>query len=215
VRSLLKKRWFRLLILVLVLAIPLAFLLSRAFGGFVRDVVAAPFLYLLWLVRIYVRAVPHTLFWGGLLLLGMGLAVTSILVGAGGQGRRGRGSEEEEARQIYLGQVEQLTTHIQFAARSEYFRSRLSQRLGSILLQALDHGRRYREEEVEQALDALEAPPRVRAFFGDGKRVTQRSRAVGLLARLRARLRGGEVVPAPDVNLEDVVRFLEDRLEVL
>ena len=213
-RSLLQKRWFRILGLVVVLAIPLAFLLSRAFGGFVRDVVAAPFLYLLWLGRLYVRTVPHALFWGALLLLGLGLAVTSMLVGAGGQIRRDRGSGQGEARRFYVGQVKQLTTHIEFAGRSEYFRNRLRGRLRSIVLQALDYGRGYREEEVERALNALEAPPEVRAFFADGKQRTRRSQVGGLLARVRARLRGGEVISASRVNLEGVVRFLEDRLEV-
>jgi hypothetical protein len=203
-------------VLVVLLAIPLTVLLSRAFGGFARDVVVVPILYLLWVVRLYISAVPQILFWGALVLFGIAVAVTSILVDVGGAGGRGGRFQEGAAlRQGYSGEVRRLVSQIRFAERSTYFRRHLAQRLGKLMVRYLDYGEQYRPAQIERALDALDAPPEIRAFLREGKQVISRSRPAGLIAWLRRRLWGAREAGVPDLDIEQVVRFLEDRLEVL
>jgi hypothetical protein len=216
--GLLKDKTLRLAALILLVAVPLAFLLFRVFGGFVRDVITVPFLYIIWFARLYVRAVPQTLFWGALLLFGLGLALTSLLVGSGGAGRRIEESEGSESSDpIYPGRVKQLASQIHFAGRSSYFRSRLTQRLRVLMLQSLDRRAGYAPVEMERALDELDAPPHMRAFFREERGLTPPSRPMGLLARLKVRLRGDEAgaMGVARTELEHIVQFLEGRLEGL
>jgi hypothetical protein len=209
------KRWVWLVVLVLLLAIPLALLLSRVSGGLVRDAVAVPMLYLAWIGRLYLRTVPQALFWGALLLFGLVVAITNVLVAVGDlRGRRDGRRGERALGYVGTGPVKQLASQVRFAARSAYFRRRLAQRLGRLILRSLDYGERYRRAQVERGLDALDAPPNVRAFLREGEDLIAPSRPVGLVARLRHRLWGGQGEGAPNPDLEQVIEFLENRLEV-
>ncbi len=209
------KRPLWLLALVVLLAVPLAFLLSRTFGVVVRDIVAVPILYLGWIGRLYLRTVPQALFWGALLLFGLVLAITNVLIALGGLGEGERGYQQGMGvNQVYIGRVKELTSQIHFAARSAYFRRRLAQRLGRLILKSLDYEEPYGPAKVEQGLEALDAPPEVRAFLQEGEQLISPSRP-GLIVWLRRRLRGRQEVGAPDLELERVVQFLEERLEVL
>jgi hypothetical protein len=202
--------------LVVLLAIPLAFLLSRVSGDFVRDVIAAPFLYLAWIGRVYVRTVPRTLFWGALLLFGLALALTNALTALGGSGGEGTNYAQDAIfEQSYTGPVRQLRSQIRYASRSTYFRRRLAQRMGRLILKSLDVEEPYGRAKVERGLEALDAPPEIREFLREGGRLISPSQPVGLITWLRRRLHGGEVFEAPSPELERVVRFLEERLEVL
>jgi len=216
IRALREKRLW-LVALVVFLAIPLTFVLSRVSGRFVRDVVVVPILYLVWIVRLYIGAVPQIFFWGALLLFGLALAVTSVLMGLGGPDGRGRRAAEEAAAagQAYTGQVRRLASQIQFAARSTYFRRHLARRLARLMVRHLDYGEQYQPAQVERALDALDAPPEIDTFLREGRQLISPSRPAGLMAVLRRFLWGRGETDAPDFDLEQVVRFLEDRLEVL
>ena len=210
------KKGFRLILVVLVLAIPLALLLSRVSGGFVRDVVAAPFIYLAWIARVYLRTVPRTLFWGGLLLFGLALALINVLVALGGDPGSGIGARELAAIESnYDGKVSRLTSQVRFAERSTYFRRRLAKRLGGLILRSMDRRERYSLAEVERALAMLEAPPEIRGFLREAGGPIPPTQRVGLIARLRGRLRGQPTAGARGLDLDEMVQFLEDRLEAL
>ena len=210
------KRRLGIVVLVVLLAIPLTLLLSQVSGEFVRDVVAAPFLYLAWIGRLYVRTIPRPLFWGALLLFGLALALTNALTALGGLAEGGLGSTPDDVFEgSYTGQVKHLRSQIRYAARSTYFRRRLSQRLGRLILRSLDVEEPYGRAKVEQGLDALDAPPEVRAFLREGGRLISPSQPIGLIAWLKRRLRGTNGTEAPSPELEHVVQFLEERLEVL
>jgi len=214
VNLLLKRKRLWLVVLVLLLAIPLAFLLSRVFGGFVRDIVAVPILYLIWIGRLYLGLVPRVFFWGAFVLFGLVLAISSILVSPGDPGGEGSGSEQgAETDRAYTGQVERLTSHINFAARSTYFRRRLAQRLGRLLLQSMGYGERFRLSQVERGLDVLDAPPEIRAFLHEGEHLISPSHPAGLLSWLKRLFQGAKETDASDLVLEQTVEFLEDRLE--
>lgn len=208
------KKGFRLALIVLVLAIPLALLLSRVAGGFVRDVVAAPFLYLAWIARVYLRTVPRTLFWGGLLLFGLALALMNALVALGGDPGSGTGARELPAIESnYTGKVSRLTSQIRFAERSTYFRRRLAKRLGGLILRSMDRSERYSLAEVERALDELGAPRQIRGFLREAGGPIPPAQRVGLIAWLRGHLLGRPGAGVHGLDLDELVQFLEDRLE--
>jgi hypothetical protein len=210
----LKRKRLWLLALVLLLAVPLAFLLSRVFGGFVRDVVAVPILYLVWLGQLYLGIVPRVFFWGAFLLFGLALAITSMLVSPDGPGTDSGGAQRAaEIEYVTPGHVEQLASHINFVTRSTYFRRRLAQRLGRLMLQSLGYGEQYGPSRLERGLDALDAPPEIRAFLREGRQLILPSRPAGIIAWLTRLLQGPERPSASGLALEHTVRFLEDRLE--
>lgn len=210
------RRRLQLAALVTLLTIALTLLIARLSGGFVRDLVAVPFLYLAWIARVYVRTIPRTLFWGGLLLFGVALALTNAVIGLSKRGEEAeewaRGSGLQES---YTHEVRQIASQIRFAGRSAYFSRRLAKRLGGLLVQAVDNGEYYRAVEIQRRLDALDAPPEVRMFFAEAEELVPASRSAGPLARLRRRLFGPTDSEASLENLERTVQFLEDRLEVL
>jgi len=200
--------------LIVLLAIPVAWLIGRFLGGFVRDALAVPFLYLSWIARLYVRTVPRTLFWGALLVFGVGLAVTNVVIALGKDG--GEGLEVDRGLDPgYADMVQQLTSQIRFAGRSLYFRRILAKRLGRLILRCRDNGDQYRPAEIRHALYALDAPPQVHEFFRDGEDLISSTRRPGWLIWLRRRVGAPGLAYAPPDDLEDVIRFLEDRLEVL
>lgn len=202
--------------LILLLTLPLALLLSHAAGGVVRDLLVWPFLYLTWVARLYVGAVPHALFWGGLLLFGLALVIADVLLA---QRRTGTGDIERptsaKAYPRYDGPVSQLAGQIRNTARSAYFRGTLARHLGRLALQIEGDGEAPKPANIQRALDGLEAPADVRAFLREGERPISLHWRGGLMAVLRRRLRavaGDEA--APD-DLRRTVRYLEDRLEDL
>ena len=209
------KKGLRVAALVLLLAVPLAVLFSRALGGFVRDVVAVPLLYLAWISRLYLRTIPQALFWGALVVFGLALAVTNLVIALGSGEDAADGQEEVELEQTYAGSVRRLVSQIRYAERSAYFRRRLSQRLARLILSALDYEEPYGRAKVDRGLDAIDAPPEVRDFLHEGDDLLSPTRRPGLIAWLRRRLRGRNKTAVPSPELERVVRFLEDRLEVL
>ena len=209
------KSRLRLTVLVIMLAFPIALLLAWLRDGAIRDLIALPFLYMAWLARVYVRSVPRPLFWGGLLIFGVVLAVINVLTAL----HRRRGDDDPvldaELRPDYRGKVRQLTSQIRFAARSLYFKRSLAKRLGRLILESRDYGGQYQPAELGRTLDALGASEDVRRFFEDGEELVPSSRRAGVLLWFQRRLRSRDRASAPPSDLEKVVQFLEDRLEVL
>ena len=210
------RKWLRLVFLVLLVATPLVIVLSWLSESFVRDAIAVPLLYAAWIVRLYLRTVPRTLFWGALLIFGVALAATNVLAALGsrvGRDRPARGLAGIDSG--YSGKVTRLTSQIRFAARSAYFKRQLARRLGRLILRSLEHEGPYSPEEVERGLDALDAPPEIRAFLREADEQAHCSQPAGFIAWLRERLRrrGGVGIREPD--LDEIVEFLEDRLEAL
>ena len=201
------KNRLRLAALVLLLAMPLALLLSRVWGGLVRDLIAVPFVYLTWIARVYLGTVPRALLWGALLLFGLLVALGSMRV-------RGSGEGQVPIQNSHRGNVRELTSQIRFAGQSEYFKRRLAQRLGTLITKGLDYGEHYKPESVRRGLDTLDAPPKIRSFFLEGEQLIVPSRSFSLVERLQQRFQPDTTTAASDPDLEEAVRFLENRLEV-
>lgn len=204
------RKWTRLGALVLIFAVPLALLLSQVFGGAVRDLVAVPLLYLAWIGRLYVQAVPQGLLWVGLVLFGLALAVVSGIVGA----RR----QQKKVMRPWRGQgrirpsdaaVTRLVFQIRSAERSEYARVELAGRLGRLALRTLDRPERYRLSQISQELDAADAPAEIRRFVRRSEPSELSSPRRYLIARLWHRLTARSAVEDLYGELERVVDCLD------
>lgn len=212
----LSKERLGLVALVLLLAVPLALILSHAIGGFVRELVVVPFLYITWMVRLYLQAIPQILFWGALLLFGFILVVADVLLARrdreeGDGGYRGR----DRVATPNAGPVRRLAGQIQVTSGSRYFRAALAQRLGMLTLEVLDDRGDMSQGDIQRRLDALDMPPEVRAFLAEGERPIWQHQHGGLLSWFRRRWRRGGEKGGRFAAIEQTVRYLEERLEGL
>ena len=107
-----------------------------------------------------------------------------------------------------------LTRWIRRADEGEYFKWSLAQHLGELAWQAMAYRNRTTARQLKHQLRAgnLDLPPVVMDYLrsAPGPRVNA---SAGFLPRLRRRL-SRDLAPAPDTDLEEVVRFLEGQLEI-
>jgi hypothetical protein len=199
------KRIAWLLLLVLVLAIPLAFLLQDPVG----EGLAAELLRLFWAVRLLYESLPQLPIWIAFLIFALIAAAGSLFLNGT------PGPEAAPPRPEPRGPVQVLSRWIRRAAEGEYFRWRLAQHLGAVTRQVLAYQGYVDPEELEVRLRTgrLDLPPTVLDYL-QARRRTWVPRPMSLLSRLRQRLRLGAGPQPPDPALESVVAFLEEQMEV-
>jgi hypothetical protein len=193
------------LLLVLLLAIPLTLLLQ----DFVREELAVELLRLFWAVRLLYQSLPQLPIWIAFLAFALIAAAGSLL-------RRGAPSREvARPRPEPRGRVRVLIRWIRRASEGEYFHWRLAQHLGAITRQVLAYQEHVDLQELEARLGAgdLDLPPMVLDYI-QARHETWVPTPLGLLSRLRQRLRLGAGPQPPDPALESVVAFLEEQMEV-
>jgi hypothetical protein len=200
--------------LVLLLAIPITFVMRDV----AREMIVVPLLYFLWLGRLLWQSLPQALLWILFLVLGLYVAAKSLSVERDRTRRGGpvRGSAKDEVG--YPGPVAVWARRVELARHREYYRWYLAQQLGRLAQEVLAYRARLALDQVEppQVLreDRLDIPPKIRAYFEVGQRLTPpRYVRFPRLSRLISRLRS----PAEDSPLsldpERVIRFLERQLE--
>jgi hypothetical protein len=191
--------------LVMLLAAPLVLILRDV----ARDVVVVPLLRILWVGRILYDSIPQLPLWALFLVMAVLIALRSLI-------------KSKEPRQQVMkvqadhpGQIRVLTRWIQRAAEGEYFRWGLTRHLEGLILEVLAHRERVTPEQVRQHLRTgrLEVPPEIGAFLQVRTTLTF-SRPTSLLSWLRHRLRLSTGHSSFDPDLERIVQFLEDQLEV-
>lgn len=200
------RRWL-LIALVLLLAAPLALMLQ----GFVRDVATIEFLRALWAGRILLESLPQMPLWGLFLVTLSLIAAKSLIKG------KSSAREEPQTGPGDLGRVQSLAQEIERSGEGEYFKWRIARDLGELVMEVLAHRQRLdagplaaRQELEKQELDA---PPEIQAFLRAGSKPAF-SRPGNLLAWLRDSLPPKSDSVYPKLDLESVVKFLEDQLEV-
>jgi hypothetical protein len=190
---------------ILLLAIPLVLMLRN----FARDVLLEALGRLLWVGRVLLESVAQEVWWFYFLVFALLVALRSLFKG----GMRLRKAREAKMKQ--RGQIEILASWIQHAVLGDYFKRRLAQHLGQLTLEVLDYEEKISPVQLGQRLSEgnLDLPPEILALL-QTELTPNASEPAGLLAGLRAGLQPGEQTSTPNVELERVVRFLEDRLEV-
>lgn len=210
------RRRLSLVGLVLLLAAPLVLILRDV----ARNVIVVQLLRILWIGRILFESIPQLPLWALFLVVAASIAVRSLIKGR--QPLQKVTIVEADSSRVgdYPGRIQVLARWIQRAAEGEYFRWGLVQYLEELILEVLAHHEGATLGQMRQRLRTgrLDAPPEIQAFLQTKQRPTF-SRPASLLSWLRRRLQSSteelwsQTSPsAPD--LESIVQFLEDQLEV-
>lgn len=191
-----KNRYLILLSLILLLAV----FFTPIFNQFVREVIVIPFLYLLWIGRFLLEAVPQTILWGGFSVILMMIMVISLF------------GKSRPMVQLYKktpaaqGRIAPWVELIKKAERDAYFKWRLAQGLQKLALDAIAHQSDQSLKETRQQLKQgeLNLPPEIQAYFQASLK------SLGYLSPSR-RLFSSKAAASPlDLDPAQVAQFLEN-----
>jgi hypothetical protein len=197
------KVWLWLSVCVLLLTGLLTFL----FRDVVRDWVALPLARILRIGNLMLGTVPQIAFWALLLLLGALMAVRSLIE------HEKRSPSAERAVPVSLGRVRALLRWVQQEPESAYHRQRLAYHLVRLATEIQAFRQERTPGRFDRRLDDLNAPPEIRAYLEASMTPLSWS-TPGPLSRFVRWLQPQKASSYRDTDLEDVVRFLEDQLEV-
>ena len=202
------RRWRRLALVSLVLL--LTVLLVVLLYGVMREALAPWLAQVYGTVQTYYRMIPQPVLWMVCVGIGVMIAVKSLLLNE-------RWSLGGRRRPANRGRVQEIRVWIRQAATEIYFDRRLARHLGRLALEIQSHtsGQKVSTGSTKQRLENLDLPPHVREYLKSGLDPMTtggpESQGPSWLARL---LRPPESRPEFDTDLGEIVRLLEDQLEV-
>jgi hypothetical protein len=205
--DLIKRFWWTPLV-----GLPLAVLLTLGLRNFVRDVLALPLTYIFWIVGVILETIPQIWIWTGLVVIALTLAMGSL-------NREHRPLPASPGRSSHpaRGRIDVWAERITLLLRGKYSRHRFGYFIGKLVLDVLSHEERLSFKDVERRLEQGETdvPPIVRDYLSSRLRPTHTEARPNFLTRLK-RLFGLEKPLSTRLNaeLETLVKFLEDQLEV-
>lgn len=195
--------WLWLSAFVLLLTVLLAFLLQDV----VRDWVALPLARILRIGNLMLGTVPQIAFWMLLLLLGASMAVRSLTE------YKKRSPSTERVQMVRSGRVRALLRWVQREPESAYYRQRLACHLARLATELQAFRQERTPGRFDWRLDDLNAPPEIRAYL-QASMTPSSWGTPNPLSRFVRWLRPQKTSSSQDSNLEGVVRFLEDQLEI-
>lgn len=205
--DLIKRFWWTPLV-----GVPLAILLMLGLRNFVRDTLALPLSYMIWLVGIIVQTIPQIWLWTGLIVIALILALRSL-----DRERRPPPAASGKPLHPARGRIDVWAERINMLLRGNYSRQRFGYFIGKLILDVLSHEERINLKDIERRLeqDDTEVPPVVREYLFSRLRPGYTDTRPSFLTRLK-RFLGLEKPPAARLNteLETIVKYLEDQLEV-
>jgi hypothetical protein len=142
-----------------------------------------------------------------LLVIGVLIAARSLME------RRERMPSPDQVPAVYPGRVRTLLLWVRREPGSSYFRQRLAHHLARLAMELQAYCQKRTSGRFGWQLDDLDAPPEVRAYLQAGMTPSTLS-SLGSIARFVRWLRPRRTGPSRDFDLESVVQFLEDQLEV-
>lgn len=204
IRAWLSEYW-RLIVVVLLLAIPLMIALRDV----VRDVIVYPLARLFWLARLVFLSIPPVFIWGYFLLIAVRIIIHSVRTAP----RSARVSEPEiSSRQ---GRVSVWARRIRLTQQGDYSRWGLAHHLSELAARILASNERVELIESRHRLRAgeWEAPDEIRDYFRSASTLTPPLKRRRFLGRLWQWLFGDGHKDKPylDLDVREVVAFLETR----
>lgn len=201
-----RRRRLALGALILLLTVLLVFLLY----GVMREILAPWLAQVYGTIRTYYRMIPQPVLWMVCVGVGVMIAVKSLLLNE-------RWTLEGRKPPASRGRVQTIRQWIRRAATEIYYDRRLALHLGKLAVEIQSHtsGQKVSPGPLRQRLETLDLPPHVREYLKSGLEPMRASQPAPLGLSWLARLFWlPESRPAPDVDLEEIVRLLEDQLEV-
>ncbi|MBN1955153.1 MAG: hypothetical protein JW900_08905 [Anaerolineae bacterium] len=193
-----------LLLLIALLALPLALVLRD-----LSQVILTELLRMIWVTRQQLDSLPQDTLWGLLLVAVLLVAVGSLF----GQ-TRAHGAADGRPM-LARGQVEELSRWIRRAAEGRYSRWTLNRYVSNLVWEVMA----YRQHSTPQGLKRrfrageIQVPSLIAEYF-ESDSLLRPAESAGFWARLLRRSRAHAVPDRARPTLEDVVRFLEEQLEV-
>jgi hypothetical protein len=211
----------RILVLLLVPSVLLVATLTLALRGWVRDVILTPLLFILWLGGLLIESTPQWVFWGVFLVMALLILANSLGAGKGSDQTVGKAEPGYPRR----ARVSFWAIQVHRQARGDSPPTSSAEPLRRLVLEVMAFQERLSLREVEQRLESgeLDVPPAILAYLQHGLTL-ELLYPVGLWGMLKRRwyalISGLTQARSPaqpssfDGELESVVQFLEDRLEI-
>ena len=200
-----RRRRLALAALILLLTVLLVVLLY----GVMREALAPWLAQVYGTIRTYYRTIPQPAVWMVCVGLGVIIAVKSLLLNESWSlaGRR---------RPANRGRVQEIRFWIRQAAAEVYYDRRLARHLGKLALeiQSYTSGQRVSDGSTKQRLENLDLPSHVREYLKSGLEPMTTGGPEPAGPSWLVRLFQLPESPAPEPDLEEIVRLLEDQLEV-
>ena len=202
-------------ILTVALAIIAIFVLAFALIGVVRQFIAPFVLRTIWRVYLMSDSIPQVMIWAVFVAFIPVLAVFVLL------GER-KGDVDDTGLEVrrQRGRVSDLRRMIRRSGRGPYFRRQLVRELTRLTLETLQQNERLTEEEAKERLrrGQLSLDPGVQTYLDQGARrltLVEEDHPPSGLRRLFALFDDAANGSwAPDPELESLVAYLEQELEV-
>jgi hypothetical protein len=195
-----------LVVLILLLTVLLVILLY----GVMREVLAPWLAQVYGTIRTYYRMIPQPVLWMVCIGLGVMIAVKSLMLNE-------RWSPEGRRPPVSRGRVQTIRRWIHQASTEVYFDRRLARHLGKLALEIQSHtsGQKIAPGPMRKRLENLDLPSHVREYLQSGLEPMTAGRPEHPgWSWLVSLFRPPESRSAPDIDLEEIVRLLEDQLEV-
>jgi hypothetical protein len=203
------KRGLVLLLIVALLAVPLALALRD-----ISQMMFTELMRLVWMIRRQLEGLPQATLWGLLLVIVLVATVGSLF----GWSQTTPGTARESAR--VPGQIRELSRWIRRSAERRYFRWTLSRYMTNLTWDVMAYREGTTPREIRRRVRAgeTELPPAIRDFVeASGSLRAPAPRSLRHLLRRRrpeATAYSGAKQPGGGPVLEDLVRFLEEQMEV-
>jgi hypothetical protein len=195
-----------------IVGLPLAVLLTLGLRDFVRDALALPLSYILWFAGIIFETVPQIWFWTGLIVIALVLAMRSL-----DRERQPPPSAPGKSSRPARGRIDVWAERVAMLLKGRYSRHRFGYFIGKLILDVLSHEERLSFRDLERHLEQgeTEVPPVVRDYLFSRLKPAYAEARPNFFTRLK-RFFGLEKPLAARLNaeLETIVKFLEDQLEV-
>jgi hypothetical protein len=178
----------------------IAAVLAPIFRNFVREVIIIPFLYIFWIGRFVVEAIPQAGLWSCFLI------IISLILAIGLVDKQKRKSTLYLAGNLDEGRVTGWVKLIQQAETDHYFKWRLAQRLQKVALNVIAHQQGQSLKQTRQQLrqGELDISPEVQAYFQASLQ------SLGHLPAPKRFFRTNSPATSPlDLDPEHVIQFLE------
>lgn len=180
-------------------------LLAFFVQDFVRELLLYPLVYMYWSLRLVYEAVPGVIWWGLAILILVLLAVKSL----SWRGERAQALERLDAH--LLSRPQSWMQQIKKTRHGDYFKWQLAREISQLALSSIANQERLTLEQAQKRLVAnqLDLPPKIQAYLEAGTL----SRSYGQYTQLESQLRIPGTHSPLDLDLLDIVSFLESRLE--